>query len=189
MHPTVWYIQAYRHPNSNFTCGNSPESCVCVSHGKCRCTAEVDLARGIPCPSCSGPFRSADKLLSEEEALPAWQVGQPVTQCANSVPTQTGCPETSPSVSTSGSASGNMDACHSSDETKASSGGAAGSSDEGPGSTAAAAADLQAARAGSRRCGYIYCDMAALLAGAAEPWKCDVCGAAVADHTLEVWGR
>jgi hypothetical protein len=31
--------------------------------------------------------------------------------------------------------------------------------------------------------------MAALLAGAAQPWKCDVCGAAVADDTLEVWGR
>ena len=41
-----------------------------------------DVARGLPCPSCSGPFRGEDKLLLEGVAVPAWQLGQPVTAAA-----------------------------------------------------------------------------------------------------------
>lgn len=120
-----------------------PETLACMLVPACaccpRCTQEVDAARGIPCPCCSGPFRAEDKLLKEQEALPDWQVGEPLTS------------------STQGSSSGGG-------------GGDSGSSDGG-------------------RCGYIYCDMAAQLAGEGSPWKCDACGAAVADETAELWGR
>lgn len=116
-----------------------------------RCVQEVDVARGIPCPSCSGTFRSEDKLLKEQEALPDWHVGDSLTSTSSS----------SVSVSTSGNAS------------SSGSGGGGGGGGSGD----------------SSRCGYIYCDMAAQLAGADAPWKCDVCGATVANDTAELWGR
>jgi hypothetical protein len=109
-----------------------------------RCVKEVDVSRGIPCPSCSGPFRSEDKLLKEQEALPDWHVGNSLTRTSSS----------SDAVSTSANGTGR-------------------SGSDGGGS----------------RCGYIYCDMAAQLAGADAPWTCDVCGATVADDTAELWGR
>jgi ribosomal protein L37AE/L43A len=52
--------------------------------------------------------------------------------------------------------------------------------------------DTAAADSGSsssKQCGYIYCDMAELRAGAEQPWKCDVCGVTVANNTAELWGR
>ncbi|WIA13990.1 hypothetical protein OEZ85_002553 [Tetradesmus obliquus] len=41
-----------------------------------RCTKQRDLAHGIPCPACSGPFRADDKLLQEDVALPEQQQQQ-----------------------------------------------------------------------------------------------------------------
>lgn len=126
----------------------------------CRCTAEVDRARGIPCSACSGPYRADDKLLQEEVALPAWQVGDSLAATPSSA-----AGETTGSGSGSGSVGGNVQAPAT---------GSSSSSGSGP---------------SSGPCGYIYCDMAALLAGAATPWKCDACGAAVANDTAELWGR
>jgi len=126
----------------------------------CRCTTEVDRARGIPCPTCSGPYRADDKLLQEGEALPAWQVGDSLAATSSSSAGES---------SSSGSGSGGVG-----DDVHAPVTDSSSSSSTGP---------------SSDRCGYIYCDMAALLSGAATPWKCDVCGAAVANDTAEVWGR
>ncbi|KAF6263849.1 hypothetical protein COO60DRAFT_305903 [Scenedesmus sp. NREL 46B-D3] len=102
-----------------------------------RCTLQRDLARGIPCPACSGPFRADDKLLSEDAALPSWP--------ALPLPPDTG------------EAAGDIGPSSSSSE--------------------------------QQQCGYVYCDMQQLLAGAAQPWRCDQCGAGFADDLQELWGR
>lgn len=65
--------------------------------------------------------------------------------------------------------------------------GSSSSPDGGEAATSTAAADGGAAAAGG--CGYLYCDMAQLLGGEAQPWTCDACGGRFADDTEQLWGR
>jgi hypothetical protein len=134
-----------------------------------RCTHEFDLARGIPCPSCSGAFRSDDKLLQELEALPDWQLGSSLL--ANTTAAVT----TAAAAAGAGTQGSSMQDSSASEAVQGSSAEASGSHSSG-------------ASSGSK-CGYIYCNMAELMAGSDRPWECDVCGASMSDDTAELWGR
>lgn len=133
-----------------------------------RCTQEVDLARGIPCPSCSGPYRAEDKLLQEQEALPNWHLGDSLSSNLSAGSAA------APPVGVGAASSGNDD-----------------NGTTGDNSTMAAVHDSSAgtSSSSSSRCGYLYCDMAELLAGAEKPWKCDMCIKQYANDTPDLWGR
>lgn len=107
--------------------------------------------------------------MKEQEALPDWQVGQRLVVSTTAVAADgAGAGTTAAGADTSSSLAGAGGAAKAPTSTSASDGGSGSSSSQ---------------------CGYIYCDMAALLSGAAKPWKCDVCADTYANDTAELWGR